>query len=227
MNFDNSTKSLPIITLDGGAATGKSSTARGVAKRLSFLHVDTGSHYRALTFLLSQAGLPPENESGVINFLDQLVLDAKVEKHTAILQANGETLSNRDLRSDAVNKGVSLYSALPCVRQRLLRYQRWHAELAEQSNFHGLVMEGRDIGSVVFPDARYRFFLEADPATRAQRRKSEGWVDSIQDRDQADSQRKTAPMVCPEGAIRIDTGDKTLEEVIDKICAIVENEIKK
>ena len=222
MTSENTSSPYPIITLDGGAASGKSSTARGVARRLHFLHVDTGSHYRALTFLLLRARVSPDNEPRVKKFLEALRLDSTIEGHTAILQADQETLSTADLRSDAVNQGVSLFSALPCVRERLLRYQRWHEELAASAGFGGLVMEGRDIGSVVFPDAPFRFFLEADPAMRAQRRKSEGWVDSIQDRDHADSRRKTAPLVCPQGAVRIDTGRMTLEEVIDKICRSVE-----
>jgi len=223
MTSDETTSPYPIITLDGGAASGKSSTARGVAKRLHFLHVDTGSHYRALTFLLLQAELT--NEKEVADFLKKLVLDSKIKDHTAVLHADEKTPSYQDLRSDAVNRGVSFYSALPCVRKRLLSYQRWHAELAASAGFDGLVMEGRDIGSVVFPQAPYRFFLEADSTTRAKRRLSEGWIDSIQDRDRADSHRKNAPLICPTGALRIDTGTMTLEQVIDKISEIVKNGI--
>lgn len=208
----------PVVTVDGGAATGKSSTARGVAERLGLLHVDTGSHYRALTFLLLRQGVEPVEGPGLERALERIELCSRVEGTEACLLADGEPVSQGELRSEDVNRAVSSFAALPPVRRRLLRYQRWHRELAVAEAFRGLIMEGRDIGSVVFPEARFRFFLEADPDTRVQRRSEEGQTDSVVERDRADSGRKTAPLLCPPGAERIDTARHTLEEVIERIC---------
>jgi len=207
-----------VVTLDGGAATGKSSTASGVARKLGFLHVDTGSHYRAVTFLLLARGVSPAEGSSLDETLGGLDLSASVEDTEATLLADGVAVASADLRSEEVNQAVSAFAALPPVRRRLLRYQRWFREIAEQKGFAGLIMEGRDIGSVVFPDATFRFFLEADSATRVKRRSEEGQSDSVVERDRADSGRRVAPLLCPEGAIRIDTGNLSLEKVIDRIC---------
>jgi len=215
---------LPVITLDGGAATGKSSTASGVSERLHFLHVDTGSHYRALTLLLLERGVAPEEGEALDQALADISLSASVHKTHAKLLAHGEEISKESLRSPEVNNAVSAFAALPAVRQRLLHYQRWHLDLAQENGFHGLIVEGRDIGSVVFPDAPFRFFLEADETTRIQRRSEEGQQDSVAARDRADSGRKTAPLLCPEGAIRINTGKFSLEEVISQICSIAVDE---
>ncbi|MBC2601390.1 (d)CMP kinase [Puniceicoccus vermicola] len=220
----DSATDFPIITLDGGAATGKSSTARGVSQQLRFLHADTGSHYRALTFLLLRKGISPEESDELTEALEEMKLSAEVDGTLASLIADGKKLSPEDLRSLEVNRNVSSFAALPPVRNRLLRYQRWHRELALEKGFLGLVIEGRDIGSVVFPEAPFRFFLEADESTRIQRRSEEGQEDSVAARDKADSGRKTAPLHCPEGAIRINTGNYTLEEVISQICQKVQND---
>jgi len=212
---------FPVVTLDGGAATGKSSTARGVSERLHFLHVDTGSHYRALTLLLLRKGIPPVEDEDLRRGLEALTLNATVEGTFARFEADHGLLAAEELRSPEVNAHVSSFAALDSVRSRLLRYQRWHRELAQEQGFAGLVMEGRDIGSVVFPDAPFRFFLEADEHTRIRRRSEEGQQDSVVERDRADSGRKTAPLICPEGAIRINTGGHSLEEVIALICEAV------
>jgi len=215
----------PIITLDGGAATGKSSTAKGVSARLSFLHVDTGSHYRALTYVLLRRKIPARESGEMSRALEKLYLSAEISGTHATLLADDEKLTPSQLRCSEVNKSVSSYAALDSVRYRLLRYQRWHRELAIGKEFGGLIMEGRDIGSVVFPDAPFRFFLEADTETRIRRRSEEGQDDSVVARDQADSGRKNAPLLCPEGAIRINSGKLTLQEVVDTICETVKSSI--
>lgn len=213
---------FPVITLDGGAATGKSSTAQGVSRKLHFLHVDTGSHYRALTLLLLRKGIQPEEHAALSRALEEITLSATINETTAHLTTDGEILSPESLRSPEVNASVSKFAAIESVRKRLLRYQRWHLELAQEKEFRGLVMEGRDIGSVVFPNAAFRFFLEADDQTRIKRRSEEGQEDSVVERDRADRGRKSAPLLCPEGAIRINTGEHSLEEVISLICKTVE-----
>ena len=208
----------PVVTVDGGAATGKSSTARGVAARLNLLHVDTGSHYRALTFLLLGKGIAPMESDVLDRALGDISLSSDTEGTEAYLLADGRRPTDANLRSEDVNRSVSAFAALTAVRRRLLRYQRWHRTLAAERGFRGLIMEGRDIGSVVFPEAEFRFFLEADADTRIRRRMEEGQTDSVVERDQADTGRKTAPLLCPPEAIRIDTARHTLGEVIDLIC---------
>jgi CMP/dCMP kinase len=217
--------SHPFFTLaiDGGAATGKSSTARALAERLHFLHVDTGSHYRALTLLLIHHNILPTDESAIAKLLAQSPLSTSVESATsdAKIVVYGAVPADADLRSDAVNANVSKYAAVPAVRAALKDYQRSQREVAKSHDFSGLVMEGRDIGSVIFPDADLKIFLEADEATRAARRAKEGQSDSIAARDKIDSTRKTAPLVCPEDAVRIDNSHMTLAEVVAKIENLV------
>lgn len=210
-----------IIAVDGGAASGKSSTSRLLAARFHLLHVDTGSHYRAVTHVLLQAGIPSDKPENVQAFLREVPLDSKVDGNLAHIQINHQVPSAEQLRSDAVNQAVSHFAALPEVRKFLFDYQRAQAQTARRHGFRGIIMEGRDIGSVIFPDADLRIFLEADPETRARRRQQEGQSDSITTRDRLDSNRKTAPLRCPEGAIRIDTSELSLEEVVERISGII------
>lgn len=212
-----------IITIDGGAAVGKSSTSRGLAERLDLMHVDTGSHYRGLTFALLAKGVSPDDDLGAA--LHGIDLKTELDGRTARLSVDGHTPTEQEIRSPDVNASVSQFAAVPAVRQALFDYQRHQAEIAQVEGFSGLIMEGRDIGSVIFPDAEHRFFLEADEATRAERRATEGQTDSIADRDKMDKARKNAPLVCPEGATRIDTGSRTLEEVIELIIELIQTKV--
>lgn len=212
------TKEFMIITVDGGAATGKSSTSRGLAERLDCMHVDTGAHYRTLTYALLRAGADPDQPATIAEKLATLQLGTRLEGRSAKLSVNGEVPVDADIRSPQVNAAVSSFAALPLLRSFLFDYQRSQADVARTEGHQGLIMEGRDIGSVIFPDAEHRFFLHADEATRAARRAEEGQTDSVAARDKMDSSRKTAPLVCPKGAIQIDTAPLTLEEVIDKIA---------
>lgn len=209
-----------IITIDGGAAVGKSSTSRGLADRLDLMHVDTGAHYRTLTFALLARGISPEDDPAAA--LDRLQLATRLNGRSAWLSVDERVPSEQEIRSPEVNAAVSKFAAIPTVRQALFDYQRQQAEVARAEGFAGLIMEGRDIGSVIFPEAKYRFFLEADEATRADRRAKEGQTDSIADRDKLDKARKNAPLICPEGAIRVDTGPRSLEEVIEHIIRLIE-----
>jgi len=209
-----------IIAIDGGAATGKSSTSRGIADELDLMHVDTGSHYRTLTHALLTAGANPENETDITSALTALSLSTQIDGRSARLGINSVLPADTDLRSTEVNANVSKFAAVAAVRQKLFNYQRSLADLAREHNYTGLVMEGRDIGSIIFPDADFRIFLHADEATRAARRASEGQTDSIAARDKMDKSRKTAPLVCPDGATQVDTGPLTLKQVIAKIVGI-------
>lgn len=210
-------RSFQIVAMDGGAATGKSSTSKGIAERLGLMHVDTGAHYRSVTYALLQANADPDRPEAIPKQLQQLTLDTELEGRSAKLSINGKVPADADIRSPEVNAAVAPFAAIGAVRQFLFMYQRNQANVAREQNFAGLIMEGRDIGSVIFPDATHRFFLHADEATRTARRAKEGQTDSIAARDKIDSTRKTAPLRCPEGAIQIDTGPHTLEEVIDLI----------
>jgi cytidylate kinase len=118
-----------------------------------------------------------------------------------------------------VNENVSLFAAIPELRRALLDYQRGQADEARRHGFDGLVMEGRDIGSVIFPDADFRFFLQADPAERARRRVALGQQDAIQERDRLDSSRKTSPLTCPPGATAVDSTHLTQEEVVARLAS--------
>lgn len=222
-----STSQFIIIAIDGGAATGKSSTAREVAERLNLMHVDTGAHYRTLTYALLGAKADTEAPETIESILESLTPGTVIDRRSARLSIDGRTFEDTEIRSPDVNATVSKVSAIQSVRDFLFDYQRNQAQIArEQGNFEGLVMEGRDIGSVIFPDADFRFFLFADEATRKSRRLQDGQFDHIAERDKSDSERKNAPLVCPEGAIQINTGKLTLEEVVRLICTHVQNSRK-
>lgn len=209
-----------VIAVDGGAASGKSSTSRALSARFNLMHVDTGSFYRAITYKLLEAGVAPADDAALQAALERLQLGTRVDGRSARMEIGGWTPGD-EIRSARVNENVSRFAALPPVRRFLLDYQRGQVGVARRHQFAGLVMEGRDIGSVIFPDADLRFFLEASPEARAGRRAAEGQVDQIHERDKLDRTRKTAPLVCPDGAIAIDSTHLTLEQVVDKMAAMI------
>ncbi len=208
-----------IVAIDGGAAAGKSTTARALSARFNFLHIDTGSHYRALTAELLRLGVAYSEPVAVEKTLDGLALGTRVEGRRAAIEVSGRLVPEGELRGPAVNAAVSHFAAIPAVRSALLAYQRDQARIAREHGFAGLVMEGRDIGTVIFPDADFRFFLHADPEERARRRAAEGQQDSIAERDRLDSSRKTAPLLCPPGATDIDSTFLSLEDVVAHVSA--------
>ena len=210
-----------IIAVDGGAAAGKSSTSRGLSERFNLMHVDTGSFYRATTLKLLENGVKATSDEALIEGLNQLTLGTSIAARAASITING-WIPDQSIRSELVNDNVSQYAALPELRAFLLDYQRSLADVARNHSFNGLIMEGRDIGSVIFPDADLRLFLYADPEKRAQRRAKEGILDSIEKRDRLDSSRKTAPLQIPEGATLIDSSEMTLEEVIENVSGMIE-----
>ncbi len=211
---------LIIVAIDGGAASGKSSTSRLLAERFNLLHVDTGSFYRHVTFELLRRNVPATDRAALLATLPSLQFSTRLEGRSARMLIGGQPAGD-EIRDQRVNDHVSHYAAIPEVRSILLGYQRGQTEVARQHGFRGLVMEGRDIGSVIFPDADFRFFLHADPAERAKRRAAEGRQDSIAERDRLDSSRKTAPLACPPGAIDIDSTFLTLEQVVEKLAALI------
>lgn len=210
-----------IVAIDGGAASGKSSTARALSERFHFLHVDTGSFYRAITAELLRLGVPLDDAARAGQAASSLRLDTRVEGRRAQMVIESREVPEAEIRSPEVNAAVSHFAAIPAVRAALLAYQREQADVARRGGFRGLVMEGRDIGSVIFPDADFRFFLHADPAERARRRAQEGQQDSIAERDRLDSSRKASPLACPAGATDIDSTHLTLSEVVDKLSGLI------
>lgn len=205
--------SFIIVAIDGGAASGKSSSSRALSEQFHLLHVDTGSFYRAITAELIRRGVAAADHPAVKAALAGLPLGTRVEGRSARMEIAGRVAGD-EIRSREVNEQVSHFAAIPEVRTALLAYQRGQAGVARTHGFKGLVMEGRDIGSVIFPHADFRFFLQADPTERARRRANEGQQDSIAERDRLDSSRKTAPLAVPAGAISIDTTHLTLAEVV-------------
>ncbi len=194
-----------IVAIDGGAASGKSTSSRTLSERFDLMHVDTGSFYRAVTAELRRLGIGWDDHEVVKTSLARLQLSTNVVGRSAQMEIGGRVVPDAEIRSRSVNEAVSHFAAVPELRAALLDYQRGLAEVGRAKGFRGIVMEGRDIGSVIFPNADFRFFLHADPAERARRRASEGQHDSVTERDRIDSSRKTAPLSCPVGATSIDT----------------------
>jgi len=208
-----------IIAIDGGAASGKSTTSRQLAERLHLMHVDTGSFYRSLCAAMLDKGINP-TDPNLENLLSELHLETQIDGRVGKLCLDGVVPEQNELRSERVNANVSAFAAQPAVRNKLLDYQRGQPRVAMNNGFSGLVMEGRDIGSVIFPEAPVRIFLHADPKVRVNRRAAQGETDSIEARDARDSSRATAPLTCPDGAIAIDTGTNSLDEVVDQIATL-------
>jgi len=209
-----------IIAIDGGAASGKSSSSKILAECFNLLHVDTGSFYRHITYELLRRGVAHTDLPALHTVLAGLRFTTRLNGRSAQMLIDGQP-AGLEIRGQNVNDHVSHYAAVPEVREKLLGYQRGQREVAEDHGFRGLVMEGRDIGSVIFPDAGFRFFLHADPAERAKRRAKEGQQDSIVERDRLDSSRKASPLIVPAGAIDIDSTHLTLEQVVERMAALI------
>ena len=214
-----------IIAIDGPAASGKSTTAIGVAKCLGITYLDTGAMYRAVTFGLIENDIKFENSSELDNYLKQIKLKISETKSGVILNLDGRNIS-KDIRSSKVTENVSEVSALKSVRDSMVLIQR---KMAKKND---CILEGRDIGTVVFPDADFKFFLIADEKVRAKRRQNDlkkmGEQKSIDNvtrdiikRDYKDSTRKHSPLIKSENAIIIDTSNLGINKVIDKIVNIV------
>jgi len=209
-----------IVAIDGGAASGKSSTSRMLGERFNLLHSDTGSYYRAVTADMLRRGASPDDIGSVKAALADLRLGTRILGGSAEIEISGR-MPGDEIRSREVNDAVSHFAAIPELRAALLGYQRGQADAARKGGFRGLVMEGRDIGSVIFPDADFRFFLFADPAERERRREKEGREDRVTERDRIDSSRKAAPLSRPAGAVAIDTTRLTIEEVADRMASVI------
>lgn len=207
-----------IVAIDGGAASGKSTSSRVLSERFNLLHVDTGSFYRALTAELLRRGVAPADLAAVKTALAALAFSTRVTGRSAEMQIDGRVVPDPEIRTPEVNASVAHFAAIPALRSALLDYQRSQADTARRHGFRGLVMEGRDIGSKIFPDADLRFFLFADPEERARRREQQGLHDHVAKRDTLDRQRLDESL---RGATVIDSTFLTLEQVVEQMSAAI------
>jgi CMP/dCMP kinase len=213
-----------IIAIDGPAGSGKSSTARAVAERLGFRHLDSGAFYRAITFAALEKGIPPEEWPGLtVAQLEGLAVSSTLARTGFALHVRGADVSE-EIRSADVNAAVSAMAAVPAVRDWLLQ------TLRDAGRSTDLVADGRDIGTVVFPDAELKVFLVAEPRERARRRllqmdlptdhdsiRTE--VQRIAARDRLDSGRAVAPLRQADDAVALDTTHLSFDEQVDTIVA--------
>lgn len=202
----------PVIAIDGPAASGKSSVAKTLASRIGFTFVSSGLLYRAVTWLAFHANHEePKPTQELLALLRENVLDCRLEHGAMILRSGRTVLDDKELSMPLVNRHVSACSAIPEVRAWALEQFRGFADQAP------LVIEGRDIGSVVFPETPFKFYLDADLVVRAQRRRAQGITDTIANRDHMDSTRATAPLTIADGATVINNSHMDLAETVDAV----------
>jgi CMP/dCMP kinase len=199
-----------VIAIDGPAASGKSSVAKQLARRLDFVYVNSGAMYRAVTWTVLNRGIDPANKSQIAQLISSLSFGGERQGSEFHLLIDDVDLTEH-LHEDRVNREVSRVSTVPEVRKVLVQRMRDYATK------HDLVVEGRDIGSVVFPDALDKFYIDASPEVRSQRRAAQGQRDEIARRDQADSSRPASPLIVAKDAYVIDTSHLTVDEVVDEI----------
>ena len=218
-----------VIAIDGPAGSGKSTTAKNVAEKLGFIHINTGAMYRGIALKCIQEDVNMEDAAQLNHLLTHTKFEFAAEGESALLM-DGVDIS-AEITSVEVTDFVSQVSAISEVREKLVQYQR---KMAEGLN---VVLEGRDIGTVVFPNADHKFFLVADIHERARRRKKEmeakGEVVSLEEltaemleRDRKDSTRKHSPLKKAEDAVEIDTTGISIEEQVNRIVEIVNKTIK-
>ena len=211
----------PVIAVDGTSGSGKSSTCRGVAVRLGLRYLDTGAMFRPMTWWVLRHGVDVQDPVAVPAQAGEPEIVSGTDPLDPTITVDGVDVAAA-IRADDVNAAVSPVSAVPAVRARLLELQR------AVIGAGGIVVEGRDIGSVVAPDADVKVYLTADPVARAARRAAEeggsdlsATQESLLARDRIDSGRATAPLVMAEGAVHLDTTPYTLDEVIDRVVGLV------
>ena len=203
-----------VIAIDGPAASGKSSVARELSRSLGFLYVNSGAIYRAITWHILQKKIHPEESDRIAGALRVAGIMSRLQDNESRILIGGVD-PGEHLRDDPVNKSVAGVSQFPVVRQLVAK------KLHEDAQSHDLIVEGRDIGSVVFPDTPYKFYIDASPEVRLQRRAAQGERDEIAIRDRADSLRAVSPLVIAKDAHVIDTSHLTIQQVIDQIIGLL------
>ena len=201
---------LKVIAIDGPAASGKSSVASALARRIGWLYVNSGAMYRAVTWLAVSHGVPCDDAGKVLGLLDTTDFSCGMRDGESTILLDGAD-PDLHLTEPAVNANVSAIASIPEVRRILVEKQR------EFAVANDIVMEGRDIGSVVFPETPYKFYIDASPEVRARRRASQGLADTIAARDKIDTTRRTSPLVIAEDAHVVDSSNLTIDGVVGEI----------
>ena len=219
-----------IITIDGYASTGKSTQAKNIAKKLDYTYIDSGAMYRAVTLYAIRKNMLNDSRINIlINSLDDINIEFKKNKNVQKIYLNGEQVEN-DIRKSIVNSNVSRLSIIPEVRNFLLIKQR------DYGKNKGLVMDGRDIGTVVFPNAECKFFFNANQEVRAKRRHLEQYrkgnletyhqvFENIVERDRIDTNRSLNPLKKSPDALEIDVSNLTENEVFNKLWRYISKKI--
>ena len=215
-----------IITIDGPAASGKSTVARMLAEKLGAAFLDTGSMYRAVTFAAMQAGIDMNDENKLLDVLNKKKFQFAIEKDKIIISIDGVDITDQLRRTDVTDSARYIASSTK-MRNRLVDMQRQLAAGEKK-----IVTEGRDQGTVAFPNAGFKFYLTAEPAERAKRRAKEqgkqtpAEIEQIQTdieaRDRSDSSRAVGPLKPADDAVTVDTTDLTIEQVVEKLFSMVE-----
>ncbi len=218
-----------VVAMDGPSGSGKSSTSRGVADRLGLRYLDTGAQFRAMTLWMLRHGVDVHDADAVAEHAGAPELVSGTDPLDPTITLDGDDVAEA-IRSTEVTAAVSPVATVPAVRSRLLELQR--SIITASLDAGGIVVEGRDIGSVVWPEADVKLYLTADAAARARRRTAENGTGSLAAteadllrRDAIDSSRAAAPLVVPEGAIHLDTTPYGLDEVIARVVEIVEQAV--
>lgn len=216
-----------VVAIDGPAGTGKSSVSRGLARALGARYLDTGAMYRIVTLAVLRAGVDPDDADAVGSLVGTVQMSVSYDPDDDRGYLDGEDVSS-EIRGDEVTRAVSAVSSVPAVRTRLVGLQR-----AMAGGPGSVVVEGRDIGTVVLPDAPLKIFLTASAETRARRRNDQNVASGLADdydgvladvrrRDHLDSTRRVSPLRAAEDAVVVDTSDMTETQVIDHLLDLVE-----
>jgi len=218
---------MEIVAIDGVASSGKGTLAKELAKRLSYIHLDTGALYRCATVQILNCKINPEDEEKVVAAVQNSKIEAKLIGGIVHYFLNGKDLStSNSLRTPEVNNTVAKISKYPRLREQIRSIQR---QVAKSGN---CVVEGRDITTVVFPNAKYKFFITASTKIRALRRQkdyaAQGIIVPIEEvekmiieRDMSDEEREESPLICPPDAHVIDNGKNTVEQSINEMLSII------
>ncbi|MEC7357570.1 MAG: (d)CMP kinase [Verrucomicrobiota bacterium] len=196
-----------VIAIDGPAASGKSSVASRISDKIGYLHVNSGLMYRAFTWSVLRAGIDLNDLDSVVEHLDLISINCGQSNGISTLTVDGLD-PGAELKSSEINENVSLIATIEKVRTVLVSKQRDYLKIAN------VVMEGRDIGSVVFPETPYKFYIDASAEVRAKRRMAEGETDDLKKRDKIDASRKISPLLIPNDACVIDTSEMDLDQVV-------------
>ena len=208
-----------VIAIDGTAASGKTTTSSEIAKMYNLMVATTGAYYRAISLFMIKNGVDSGDLTAIENLLRLIELSYFLDGNVSRIAINGIKFSDFELRSEVVNSHVAKYSSVPAIREFLIDFQRNQVGIARDNGFGGIVMEGRDITSVILPHADLKFFLIASENDRAKRRALDGELDCIKNRDKIDEART----ICGSDVIVIDTSINKLQDVIDIISERIEN----